>query len=509
LPSEAEWEYCCRAKTTTRFCCGDDENSLKDYANLADASFIQNGPGSPVPGLAWNDGYPFTAPVGKFQANAFGLYDMHGNVAEWCADWYDKNYYKNSPKQDPPGPPRPNARNERVVRGSAWSGVPTYCRSSFRNHPSSASSAQNHGFRVVLLPEKPVAKADTPPQEQSPKVTNSHPVDVPPVTTPRNDYDELAKGRWIPVLPSVEEFNRLRNENAYRAEKVYKGTEPRFIDGVLHCDGGSLHFPTVKAKDVIVRAWVKKLGPKNNGNLTLRLRNEVAVWFNGGDYFGIGKSIDGSWKELAYCHLSETYDDFFEFAFVAVGDRLVAYVNGRKILEARDRTPPTRPEDARVGTHSSKGLFRNIEVQVLDKLPTEVKGPIEDKGSKGGQPTAKKAEPKKKASLSDRIPVGTVLTGTYEFIKVSRDIGTATLTITEREGNKVKGRWGAKAANAAVAYPGFAFEGAIVGSRLTARSVTIAAKRTLTVSLKGDTLEGILVHPDTGATARVAFKFDK
>jgi formylglycine-generating enzyme required for sulfatase activity/serine/threonine protein kinase len=154
LPSEAEWEYCCRAKTTTRFCCGDDESRLKEFANLQDASLNQRWPRIPWRG--------FTAPVGQFQKNAFGLHDMHGNVWEWCADWYDKDYYKNSPKQDPQGPLRPSVGNFRVIRGGSWQALPTHSRSAFRTvHPGSGS-VWFLGFRVVLLPEKGVANGFVP-----------------------------------------------------------------------------------------------------------------------------------------------------------------------------------------------------------------------------------------------------------------------------------------------------------------------------------------------------------
>ena len=130
LPTEAEWEYACRAGTTRRFCFGDNDSGLREYA------WYGNNSGGK------------THPVGGKKANAFGLYDMHGNVWEWCADWYDGGYYKQSPTDDPRGP---RGGKTRVLRGGSWDGTPWFCRSALRGGLNPTDTCLDLGFRVVAL----------------------------------------------------------------------------------------------------------------------------------------------------------------------------------------------------------------------------------------------------------------------------------------------------------------------------------------------------------------------
>jgi len=147
LPTEAEWEYACRAGSTTYYFNGDDPEDLALIGNVADAKAKAQFPNWTT--IRGSDGYAYTAPVGKFRANGFGLYDMHGNVWEWCADWYDAAYYKNSPSEDPEGSA---TGSDRVFRGGSWYDFPWDCRSASRLGSTPDGRSDFVGFRVALVP---------------------------------------------------------------------------------------------------------------------------------------------------------------------------------------------------------------------------------------------------------------------------------------------------------------------------------------------------------------------
>ena len=145
LPTEAEWEYACRAGTTTRYYCGDDPETLAKVGNVADATYKAKFPEAGFP-IKASDGYVFTAPVGSFQPNAFALYDMHGNAWEWCWDWYGRAYYAKSSANDPTGP---EVGNSRVLRGGSWDCGPFNARSARRLRSGSDDRNDFTGFRVA------------------------------------------------------------------------------------------------------------------------------------------------------------------------------------------------------------------------------------------------------------------------------------------------------------------------------------------------------------------------
>jgi formylglycine-generating enzyme required for sulfatase activity len=137
LPTEAEWEYACRAGTTTPFHTG--ETISTDQANYNGGNIYADG----SKGIYRQK----TTPVGSFTANSRGLYDMPGNIAEWCSDWCVGDFYQISPNSDPTGP---TDGGNRALRGGGWSGNPVFCRSAYRGRVTPGFRYDFIGFRVVL-----------------------------------------------------------------------------------------------------------------------------------------------------------------------------------------------------------------------------------------------------------------------------------------------------------------------------------------------------------------------
>ena len=145
LPTEAEWEYSCRGGTSTLYHHGDDPEGLSDVANVTDGTASDRF--GWIEGIKSKDGHVFSCAVGSFKGNGFGLHDMHGNVVEWCSDWYGSDYYESSPRQDPQGP---DDGTNRVLRGSSWySHFALSGRAASRTGSLPDGRSHNRGFRVL------------------------------------------------------------------------------------------------------------------------------------------------------------------------------------------------------------------------------------------------------------------------------------------------------------------------------------------------------------------------
>jgi formylglycine-generating enzyme required for sulfatase activity len=131
FPTEAQWEYACRAGSTTIYCFGDDEAGLADYG--------------------WYDKISGgkSHPVGEKKPNAWGLYDMNGSIWQWVLDWYDPTYYAHSPTDDPTGPA---TGTERVSHGGSWSSPARSARSANHGRIEPDHHGSHLGFRAVLAP---------------------------------------------------------------------------------------------------------------------------------------------------------------------------------------------------------------------------------------------------------------------------------------------------------------------------------------------------------------------
>lgn len=143
LPTEAEWEYACRAGAATAYPWGDDPEAGKGWANCSDRTTAEKF--TLFPAFNWSDGYVYTSPVASFRPNAFGLHDMIGNTLQRCNDWYGD--YPTGPVDDPAGVAE---GKEKVLRGGAFIYGPKHCRCAFRGRTPPEFANFYIGFRVVM-----------------------------------------------------------------------------------------------------------------------------------------------------------------------------------------------------------------------------------------------------------------------------------------------------------------------------------------------------------------------
>ena len=146
LPTEAEWEYTARFNQPgTGYSTDPKQIYGRSYGNIADESLLRIKLRFPIK-EHYDDGYIHTSPVGSFPGNYFGIYDMEGNVLEWCNDWYDEKYYKNGPSKNPTGPSKGIYH---IIRGASWNRGGEYLRATYRSWYPSAVAFDFLGLRCA------------------------------------------------------------------------------------------------------------------------------------------------------------------------------------------------------------------------------------------------------------------------------------------------------------------------------------------------------------------------
>ncbi|MHC4506415.1 MAG: SUMF1/EgtB/PvdO family nonheme iron enzyme, partial [Planctomycetota bacterium] len=256
LPTEGEWEYACRAGTTSTWSFGDDERGLGEHAWYKKNSAMR------------------THPVGGKKPNPWGLYDVHGNVWEWVADRYDASYFAKSPREDPTGPP---AGRERVLRGSSWGHGGFFGRAAIRCRRSPSYRRTDMGFRIAvsLSPEEVVASTRL--QERPPKKTDrpdaARPARIPPDAVPFGGHRyKLYAGRMI--WPEAKLFcERLgghlvtitsKEENAFVVGMARAGKDHCWIG--LTDEAKERKWQWVTGEAVTFYAWAKGEPNSSGGN---------------------------------------------------------------------------------------------------------------------------------------------------------------------------------------------------------------------------------------------------
>lgn len=391
LPSEAEWEYACRGGTTSRWYFGDTSRALDQHAWSGS-----------------NSGGSVHA-VGQLAANPFGLFDMYGNVMEWCHDWYSNTYYRSSPPDDPRGPADSAVRQEgvtKVTRGGASNNLDSSCRSAFRGAASRSVRHQTVGFRVLLeLPQQANNARDAGPKQSSTNTgttTPSNPIvaasaQAPPVVVINPDLAPAKPASpvatvtpaapvlgWIPLFngSSLDGWTAPQNPNAWSVSGKS-----------ITCSGGSssdLWWTDREFADFILKLDFK-LSPGANSGVFFRSpqttlpRDRMEVQL-ADDYGESQRAVlpvqrTGAIHAVVPARLRATRraGQWNSMEIRAEGRKIRVRLNEKIVVDSNFddfiNQFPDRPALARssgyigLQSHSGRAEFRNLQVQVLDKQP--------------------------------------------------------------------------------------------------------------------------------------------
>ena len=213
LPTEAEWEMACRGGSAwVRFPWG---NRLPGDR---DTNFGDGNAKLPESMTTVDDGYEYVAPVGSYPPNGYGLYDMDGNVMQWVNDYYDRNYFENSPIEDPPGP---SSGSGRLNKGGNWYSSPADCRCAFRGFSGPEMSFWNLGFRVVMEDKEETGKTVTAERAQSNVSSGKSRADG---SFPPSDEDGLRLFRQAMFAAQQQQWDNA-TEDLEQALKIYEKRE--------------------------------------------------------------------------------------------------------------------------------------------------------------------------------------------------------------------------------------------------------------------------------------------
>jgi formylglycine-generating enzyme required for sulfatase activity len=217
LPAEGQWEYACRAGNMGRFSFSSDRGGIPRESEE-----------QKLFGYGWFNGNSggTTHAVGEKRAGPWGLYDMHGNVWQWCRDWYDADYYAKSATDDPAGPP---AGSHHVARGGSWADPAGYCRSAGRNY-GEPGNRHDLGFRVSLgLADEPDGRRaepsteDSAPNPQVPPPTSNPPSPTPDSTSPVPPAVPVARPPSPIPSPAAAPFEAAKAKEHQAAWAEYLG----------------------------------------------------------------------------------------------------------------------------------------------------------------------------------------------------------------------------------------------------------------------------------------------